>query len=191
VLQLEQALIEAGGRILAYRIFAEAGFIHLLKDRPNGMIDEAIPALLFKTLFAALRDDSARRIAARAGDLTGEYILKQRIPAPVRLLLKTLPPEWAAPLLLKAIARHAWTFAGSGRCTVQTGKPAVVTIHANPLAMPGCAWHRGVFETLFRSLVSRQADVRHVACCNDRATDNQFLIDFPHTLRNNSPSRST
>jgi divinyl protochlorophyllide a 8-vinyl-reductase len=177
--------------MLAYRIFAEAGFIHLLKDRPNGMIDEAIPALLFKTLFSALPDHSARRIAARAGDLTGEYILKHRIPGPVRLLLKTLPPEWAAPFLLKAISRHAWTFAGSGRCAVQNGRPAVITIHANPLAMPGCAWHRGVFETLFRSLVSRQAEVRHVARCIDRETDNQFLIDFPQTLRNSGRSPIT
>lgn len=185
VLQLEQALIETGGRALASRIFAEAGFIHLLKDRPNGMIDETIPALLFKTLFSAMRNDSARRIAARAGDLTGEYILKHRIPGPARILLKTLPPEWAAPILLKAIARHAWTFAGSGRCTVETGKPAVITIYSNPLAMPGCVWHRGVFETLFRSLISRQAQVHHMTCCNDRSPDCKFTIDFPPMLRTN------
>jgi divinyl protochlorophyllide a 8-vinyl-reductase len=178
VLQLEQALIETGGDALARRIFAEAGFLGLLRYRPCGMIDEAIPAVLFKMLFASLPEEVARCIASRAGDLTGRYILKHRIPRAARTLLKALPSEWAAPILLRSIARHSWTFAGSGTCTVQTGCPAGITIQSNPLAMPGCAWHQSVFEALMRALVSARTRVRHVTCCNEGSPDCQFLLDW-------------
>lgn len=164
VLQLEEALREAGGEVLAERIFTRAGWAHLLVERPADMIDEAIPRALFATLFAELEPDQARSIAHRAGQLTGAYILANRIPAPVRILLKLLPATLAAPLLLNAIQRHAWTFAGSGVCVTQAGRPARLTLENNPLSMPGCVWHVGVFEVLFRSLVSAKTRVAHPSC---------------------------
>lgn len=161
VLQTEAALMEAGGRDLAARVFAHAGLSHLLTERPGEMIDEVIPKALFAALFALLPQDEALQIAHRAGALTGAYILENRIPAPVRTLLKLLPARFAAPLLLSAIQKHAWTFAGSGACTVRTGAPSRIEIENNPLAMPGCAWHVGVFEVLFGSLVSPNVHVGH------------------------------
>jgi divinyl protochlorophyllide a 8-vinyl-reductase len=161
VLQTEAALVEAGGRDLAEQVFAAAGLSHLLIERPGDMIDEAVPKALFAALFAALPRDEALHVAHRAGELTGAYILHNRIPAPVRGLLRILPPRLAAPLLLTAIGKHAWTFAGSGVCTVKAGKPARIEIADNPLAMPECAWHVGVFEVLFGSLVSPHARVGH------------------------------
>ena len=161
VLQTEAALVEAGGRNLAEQVFAAAGLSHLLTDRPGAMIDEALPKALFAALFATLPRDEAVHIAHRAGELTGAYILRNRIPRPVRMLLRLLPARIAAPLLLKAIHRHAWTFAGSGVCSVRPGAPARIEIENNPLAMPGCAWHVGVFEVLFASLVSPAARIGH------------------------------
>ncbi len=161
VLQTEAALVEAGGRDLAERVFAQAGLSHLLTDRPGEMIDEVVPKALFAALFESLPRDEALRIAHRAGELTGVYILQNRIPGPVRTLLKVLPARFAAPLLLSAIQKHAWTFAGSGLCTVRSGAPSRIEIENNPLAMPDCAWHVGVFEVLFGSLVSPRVRVGH------------------------------
>lgn len=158
VIQLGQALRDHGG--LGERVFARAGFLRLLTAPPDAMIDEAIPARLFAALWAEA-PDLAPAIAHRAGRLTGEYVLANRIPRPARLVLRALPARFAAPLLLKAIQKHAWTFAGTGQCLVESGQPAVVTIIDNPLTMPGGIWHVGVFESLFCALVSPATRVSH------------------------------
>lgn len=164
VLQTEAALTEAGGPALARRVFARAGLGDLLARRPEAMIDEALAKALFDALFAELPADAARDVAGRAGRLTGAYILAHRIPKPAQAVLKLLPARLAGPMLLKSIARHAWTFAGSGVCTVDTGPPVRLSITGNPIAMPGCVWHAGVLEVLFQTLVSSRARVRHTRC---------------------------
>ena len=164
VLQLEQALLEAGGPDLAWRIFEAAGYAHLLEHRPDAMIDEAIPRALFDVLFNTLSPLRARAIVDRAGRLTGQYILKNRIPGFARVILTLLPPRMAAPLLLKAIEQHAWTFAGSGQCRTQAGPNPQISIQHNPLAMPECVWHSQVLQTLFQTLVSPHAQIRHRCC---------------------------
>ena len=68
-------------------------------------------------------------------------------------------------LLATAIARHAWTFAGSGACRTGARDDGwTVAIENNPLATPGCPWHTGVLETMFRTLVSKRAIVTHGKC---------------------------
>lgn len=179
VIQLAAALrAEAAGSGMAEMVFARAGFSRLLALPPDAMIDEAIPARLFEALWLVLPSDEAARIARDAGRRTGAYVLANRIPKIARLALRALPPRPAARLLLKAIRRNAWTFSGSGACGVVPGRPATVTILRNPLAMPGCAWHVGVFECLFRSLVSRDATVRHEDLRIDGAPASRFSISF-------------
>ena len=161
VLQTEAAIRAAGGEALVKRVFAQAGQSQLLVNRPDSMVDEAVPQALFAALFDSVPRRDGVRIALDAGRRTGDYILKHRIPLPVRWLLKALPPSVASPMLLKAIARHAWTFAGSGDCTVETGPPARLLIAENPMRMPLCAWHTGVLEVLFKALVSPRTRVIH------------------------------
>jgi len=66
-------------------------------------------------------------------------------------------PGLAMRALSTAIARHAWTFAGSGRFRVL--RPGVFEIADNPIIrgersdVPLCHWHAAVFERLFRVLV--------------------------------------
>ncbi|MFP4518827.1 MAG: bacteriochlorophyll 4-vinyl reductase [Oceanicaulis sp.] len=164
VLQTEAALTAAGGPGLTGRVFARAGLSDLLRIRPEAMIDEALARALFNALFAELPGDQARAVAAEAGRLTGAYILAHRIPKPAQAILRLLPARLAGPMLMKSIARHAWTFAGSGVCTVEPGPPLRLTITGNPIAIPGCVWHVGVLEVLFQTLVSARAAVRHTRC---------------------------
>ena len=164
VLQLEHALLEAGGSDLAWRVFKAAGCADLLEERPTAMLNEAIPKALFDVLFRILPVDEARAVAARAGHLTGLYILENRIPGFARVILKLLPARLAAPMLLKAIKQHAWTFAGSGQCSTGAGRAPHISIRRNPVAMPECVGHRRVLETLFQALVSPKAQIRHTCC---------------------------
>jgi divinyl protochlorophyllide a 8-vinyl-reductase len=125
---------------------------------------------LYCALARLIPQGLADEIMADAGARTGAYIVANRIPAPARILLRALPKPLAARLLVKAIAKHAWTFAGSGAFSFLPSRPSVMEIADNPLAGPrragpSCVWHAAVFTRLFRSLVSPDATVRETACC--------------------------
>jgi divinyl protochlorophyllide a 8-vinyl-reductase len=178
VIQLGAALCAApDARAAAERIYARAGFAALLHDPPMSMIDETIPARLFDALWTELSANRAAAIARDAGHRTGEYVLRNRIPALARAVLAALPAPIAARLLLKAIHRNAWTFAGSGICRVESGTPCVLTIERNPLKMPGCVWHVGVLERLFQALARPECRVRHCDDASNAATVCRFEID--------------
>jgi len=165
ILQTAAALEAQGGRALARQVFDMAGLGALLDDPPAEMVPEEKAAALLRVLHAVLPPWIARRISREAGRRTGAYILQNRIPKPARAVLRLLPARLAAPLLLRAVAAHAWTFAGSGRVEIVSGSPAQLMIRDNPLAVAGSDWHRAVLETLFRDLVHPRARVVQTACC--------------------------
>jgi divinyl protochlorophyllide a 8-vinyl-reductase len=112
----------------------------------------------------------APAIQRAAGLGTGDYILANRIPALAQRLIRALPAPLGARLLSAAIAKHAWTFAGSGAFTIVAHRPLTFEIAANPLApgaaaSPCCHWHAAVFERLFSTLVWPGVKVTETACC--------------------------
>jgi len=114
--------------------------------------------------------DLAPAIQRAAGLATGDYILAHRIPRPAQALIRLLPSGLGARVLSAAIARHAWTFAGSGRFRVAGHRPLGFEIAANPLARrpaigPSCHWHAAVFERLFGALVWPDVRVLETECC--------------------------
>ena len=186
VIQLAGALRDRLGQQAAEDLFRHAGLPHFLIEPPGNMVDEALAARLFECLFARLPATTAAVIAAEAGTRTADYILANRIPTLAQRVLSALPPALAGPLLLAAIAKNAWTFAGSGRVRTDSirGKGAsstsgplwVIEITDNPLAMPGCVWHSAVFRRLFETLVSPAIAVRHPDCCHAGAPCCRFEI---------------
>ena len=176
ILQTAAALDAQGGRALARQVFAAAGLGALLDAPPEAMVPEAQAVALMRALHATLPPEAARRVSREAGRRTGAYILRHRIPAPARGLLRLLPARLAAPLLLRAVAAHAWTFAGSGRVEIAGGDPARLMIHDNPLAVRGSDWHRAVLEVLFQSLVHPRARVTQTASCATEAGACTFEI---------------
>lgn len=161
---------EALGPARAASVFATAGLAHHLNAPPEAMVDETEVVRLHRTLRSVLGEPEARRVARCAGELTGDYLLAQRIPAAARVVLCALPAALAAPLLLAAIRRHAWTFAGSGRFTAAAGQPVALAIEGNPLCRgavanePLCDYYAATFERLFRRLVHPRARVVETAC---------------------------
>ena len=157
-------------------VFYRAGLSRMLLNPPADMVEETAVADLYHALFDRLPAAAARRIAGEAGRLTACYILENRIPKPAQMLLKALPGRWAAPLLLRAIQRHAWTFAGSGEAGISMKPVMAFEIAGNPIAMPGCVWHVAVFEELFRRLVAPGVRVDHTSCCRTGASSCRFEI---------------
>lgn len=170
VTRLAEALVAARGAGEARAIFSRAGLAHHLAAPPERMVEEQDVIALHAALRAALPPAAAEAIAAEAGRRTGAYLLTHRIPRPMRLVLPWLPPRLSALILLAAIGRHAWTFAGSGRFARRPGRPVRFAISGGPLARgvhgpaPVCAYYAATFETLFRALVHPRARVVETDC---------------------------
>lgn len=147
------------------RILAAAG----IEDLPDGtaMIPEQDAARLHRQLRLDA-PELAASMAADAGRRTADYILAHRIPRPAQRVLRALPPFAAARLLSKAIAAHAWTFAGSGR--LHRRDPWTFEIAANPLIAGEvsdhclCHWHGAVFQRLYQTLVTPRCTCTEVHC---------------------------
>jgi len=176
VIRMAEALRSAGGEACAARVFHAAGLDAWLDAPPTAMTGEEEVARLHRMVAGCLPAAAAEAVALDAGRRTARYILAHRIPRAACWLLRALPAGPSARLLIGAIGRNAWTFAGSGRFAARPGRPFVLTIAANPIAVPGCAWHRGVFEGLFQALVSPRARVSEGACCALGATACRFEI---------------
>jgi divinyl protochlorophyllide a 8-vinyl-reductase len=176
--QLIAPLHKAVGPAASEAIFARAGIGRLLKEPPADMVPELAVRALFEALQAELGEQEAARVLGEAGEGTALYVLKHRIPAPVQYLLKALPAMAAGPLLLKAIGKHAWTFAGSGTFSAAGAGPAHIEIANNPIATPGCPWHQAVFHTLFATLVSPAVRVDHPECQRQGAHSCRFTVYF-------------
>lgn len=167
ITQLVAVLDRIEGRSFRDAVMAQAGVA--VPDPALGMIPEGDAAAVHRTLrmVAPLRAEGLLRLAGLA---TGSYILRHRIPRVAQWVIRALPAPLGARLLTAAIARHSWTFAGSGGFRVAGWKPLTFEVTGNPLVAgmradhPICGWHAAVFERLFARLVWKGCVVREVAC---------------------------
>jgi divinyl protochlorophyllide a 8-vinyl-reductase len=184
VTRVEEALREIEGKAAPVAIFREAALEKYLASPPLAMVDELEVVALHRVLHTAFNGERARKVAQIAGRKTADYLLAQRIPRVAQGLLRHLPATIACRLLAKAIARNAWTFAGSGRVTVQHGRPTIFTIHACPICRgikapsPTCDYYGATFERLFTELVDRRVKVEEVDCLATGGQACQFCIDW-------------
>lgn len=178
ITQMAAAIRAARGESAARQTFAAAGLAPWLDTPPAQMVDEGAAAALHRAVARGFAPATARALADTAGRLTADYLLAHRIPRPAQWVLRRLPAPLAARLLLRAIARNAWTFAGSGRFSARPGAPCVIEIAQNPLSTPGDPWHRAVIEHLFRALVTPRARARVTACCAEGARACRIEIDL-------------
>ncbi|MGE0311675.1 MAG: bacteriochlorophyll 4-vinyl reductase [Lautropia sp.] len=170
ITRVAEALDRSAGHALTSALFARAGLTAHLARPPTTMVDEADACRLHGLLRSELGDRAGAAIAREAGSATADYLLAHRIPPLFQRLLKRLPAALASRLLLFAIARHAWTFAGSGRFDARAGMPVLLSIRGNPLCRgqhgdhPVCDYYAATFERLFRVLVDPDTRVTEIAC---------------------------
>lgn len=178
ILQLVPVLEERLGPQRLRIILMSAGIRRL----PDGsaMIPEQDAARLHRAVRHFERE-RADEILREAGARTADYILAHRIPKAAQAILKRLPASLAALILSRAIAQHAWTFAGSGSFRALT--PWRFEIAHNPLIAdersehPLCIWHCAVFEKLYRTLVTKDA-VCIEERCGSQAPDAACLFSI-------------
>jgi divinyl protochlorophyllide a 8-vinyl-reductase len=170
IIRVAEVLRERLGGDATVRLFGLAGLAAYVDRPPEAMVDETEVIHLHAVLRASLGAATAAQVAREAGTRTGNYLLAHRIPRPVQALLKVLPAPLAARVLLGAITRHAWTFAGSGAFSAVPGRPVQLTIRDNPMCrgltsdVPACDFYAATFERLFRELVHPRAQVVETAC---------------------------
>lgn len=168
IIRVGESLQARFGR--ADEVFADAGLGHYLTAPPTQMVDEREVIALQRALRLRLGLTEAKAVSFDAGLRTGDYLLANRIPKPAQRVLRLLPPGPASRMLLKAVAKNAWTFSGSGEFGFTLGRPVRVNIAGCPIcrgaeaAEPVCDFYTGAFERLFRTLVSRHTQVREVEC---------------------------
>ena len=167
ITQLVAVLDRVEGRALRDQVMAAAGVA--VPDPALGMIPQADAAAVHLALRMAV-PERAEGLLRLAGLATGSYILRHRIPRAAQWVIRALPAPLAARVLAGAIARHSWTFAGSGAFRIAGWKPLTFEVAGNPLVAgqrgdhPMCHWHAAVFERLFARLVWKGCVVREVAC---------------------------
>ncbi|WP_298194762.1 bacteriochlorophyll 4-vinyl reductase [Novosphingobium sp.] len=178
IIQLADVLADRLGLEERAAALRAAGLAHYLARDPERMTDEREAAALHLVVQARQPSDWDE-LSWEAGERTAEYLLENRIPKGAQWLLRRLPPAWSARMLLRAIRVHAWTFAGSGTFAARMERgAAVISITDNPIAMPGCPWHRAVLTRLFRELVSPRVLVRHEHCCARGEQACSFVIGW-------------
>jgi divinyl protochlorophyllide a 8-vinyl-reductase len=163
VLKTVEVMEERLGTAETAAILADAQITRL----PSGehMIPEIEALRLHRWL--ALHDPmGALVIAEESGARTADYIIANRIPRIAGWLLRRLPARAAAPLLMAAIRKHAWTFVGAGafapadawNFTIDRG-PARDRL---PPSESLFAWYAAVFTRLYRVLVADDCTCRMI-----------------------------
>ncbi len=170
VLQLLAALRQfgLGGRVAP--LLEASGAAEWEDGPPQAMVDERRVARLHQAVRSGFAPVLSRRLLEEAGVRTADYLLSARIPRLAQVVLRALPAWLSARLLVAAIGRHAWTFAGSGRFSARAGRVVTLRIEGNPFCVgeramaPVCDWHRAVFQRLFAVLVSPDCQVIETEC---------------------------
>lgn len=184
VTRVIEALETSESRQSIQRIFQACDLDMYLTRPPLDMVDEREVIRLHRVLRDQLGEERARGIGRIAGELTGDYLLKHRIPRAARLALRGAPASLASRILARAIAGNAWTFVGSGAFSARPGRPTIFTIRNCPMcrqqraAHASCDFYAATFERLYRDLVSRHARVTETACQAMAAPACTFEIDW-------------
>ncbi len=184
VTQVAAALVSRYGPVRTRDLFSSVGLTRYLDAPPHQMIDEREVIALHTAVREGLVENAVSAVNCDAGLATGDYLLAHRIPRPAQVVLRMLPARLAGALLLTAIRRHAWTFAGSGHFSAQGSKPILITIEDCPICRgahtraAACGYYTATFTRLFTRLVHPRARVRETACIARGDSACRFEVDW-------------
>ena len=165
IIQTVAALEAAYGKTKAETMLSKIGQGYLVGNLPKEMVEEA----KFHTLVGALQKEigetATSRILQESGERTARYLLKVRIPGIFQKFVKLLPPRPAFKLLLFAISKNAWTFAGSGEFAYTMTRPPEISVKVTFPTQPVVGnFYLGTFTALLQELVNPttkiMADIR-------------------------------
>ncbi len=165
-------------------ILRDAGIPWAANAPPSEMVSEEDVRRLFLAV-ERCQPAAAPHLLHAAGHRTARYLLANRIPRPVQWLLRCLPARQAARVLLSAIGRNAWTFAGTGTFSSEvSGHRAIVRIEGCPIcrgvrsARARCDFYAGTFDGLAGTLLGRHGRAREVTCMAKGDPACTFVIEW-------------
>jgi divinyl protochlorophyllide a 8-vinyl-reductase len=182
IIRVGEALVAMQGRAVAADVFAAAGLSESMRDPPRGMVPEAQVTRLHGALRGLLGVTTARAVGAEAGRRTAHYLLGHRVPRPLVLLLPRLPAWLSARVLLRAVSRHSWTFAGSADFSAQAARPVAISLAGCAICRdahepgPLCDYYGETLAGLFRALVSRDCVAAQTSCAAAGASACRFQL---------------
>jgi divinyl protochlorophyllide a 8-vinyl-reductase len=193
ITRVAEALSTMEGKSAAQRVFGRAGLQIYLADAPTDMVDETHVIRLHRALVDDLGAARAREVGWMAGQHTADYLLAHRIPPLAQRVLRALPAPLASRLLAKAIARNAWTFAGTGTFSARHRRTTVFSIANCPIcrgqkaAAPCCDFYAATFQRLYIRLVHPHARVIETECQAMGAMACSFAITWHDEPRHERP----
>lgn len=170
IVRMAQALTAREGPDGCRRAFAAAGIARHLDNEPQRMVDEMDVARLHRAVYDQLGAAAAAQISREAGQRTADYLLAHRIPLLAQRLLSMLPRPWSAGIFANAIARHAWTFAGSGAFAYVVDNGLRLRIRGAPVSRllethePACHYYSATFERVFSAVLGPGVQVVETEC---------------------------
>ena len=170
VTRVAEALRELGPETAVRAIFRRAGVERHLDYPPTRMVDERDVAALHCAMVDLLGAAEAARISSLAGRLTGDYLLANRIPRFAQAILRAAPHAIAARVLMRAIARHAWTFAGGGAFSFAFSPQLTLTLRGSPVCRylrteePACQYFAATFERVLGAMLGPRVRVVETEC---------------------------
>lgn len=178
ILQTIAVLDHCEGQVVRDRVMSVAGVE--VPPADAGMLPEADCRAVHDAVRSVM-GEKAEGILRLAGLATGDYILANRIPRAAQAVIRALPGYVGAWVLAGAIAKHSWTFVGSGKFRIVSRLPLVFELRNNPLAPvfadhAACVWHVAVFERLFARLVWPSVVVEETDCTATGAEVCRFAL---------------
>ena len=170
ITRLAQALIARGGTEQCRRVFESAGLGEYVDNPPTQMVEARDVATLHRALVDCIGATAATKISLEAGRLTGDYLLANRIPQKAQVILRFLPRALAARILVRAIARHAWTFAGAGTFIYSFEPQLTLRLTKSPIcrdlrsSVPACHYFAATFERVFGAMLGPRLRVVETGC---------------------------
>jgi len=113
-----------------------------LDHLPEAMVDEGEVTALVAAVMARHPGPAGEAIMRESGERTADYLLRVRIPRVAQRVIALLPPRLGLRLLLSAITRNSWTFAGSATFAVERD-----AMHTTRFSLAGCPVCRGMSAT--------------------------------------------
>ncbi|AAM73232.1 MAG TPA: bacteriochlorophyll 4-vinyl reductase [Chlorobaculum sp.] len=161
IIQTVGALETAYGKNETEKLLKKIGQGYLINNLPSEMVEESKFHALVTALQKELGETATAGILKESGERTAKYLLKVRIPGPFQTIVKLLPAGLAFKVLLFAISKNAWTFAGSGEFSYGS-KPSPnvmvkVTFPSHPVVSN---FYLGTFTALLRELVSPKTEIK-------------------------------
>ncbi len=160
IIQTVAALEASFGKAEAEAILQRIGQGHWIGNLPTEMTEESKFHALVTAVEKEIGENATASILEESGQRTAKYLLRVRIPAIFQKVVKLLPPRAAFKLLLFAISKNAWTFAGSGQFSYTMSRPPEISVRVTWPSLPvGGNFYLGTFKALLHELVNPDTTV--------------------------------